>query len=411
MNNQLPTLSKDYAATLRQYLTNQREAALERAYELGRTASLEGLGILDMARVHQEALAELIRIPAGPKIDEEVLKSAETLLFEALSPFEAAHRGFRELNDRLQERNRELEAEVSERKRAEDALRQSEMHYQRLFNEARDMQESLRGLSNQILRTQEDERKRISRELHDEVGQSLTAISVTLTRLTNNGADYSSLTAESLAHTQKLLQETMKTVHAFARDLRPAMLDELGLLPALRTYLNGFATRTGLRVKFHGNPIAERLEADAKTVVFRIAQESLTNVNKHAQASQVAIAIRPFKDGICMEVADDGKSFKADPLAAGKSEGRLGLLGMQERVRLVNGQFTVKPRPGKGTTVRVMVPFKLSAQGGAPEQGGSPVPIKHRSPRHKLASASAETIHLIQDNSNNYGTNQSSARG
>jgi signal transduction histidine kinase len=152
------------------------------------------------------------------------------------------------------------------------------------------------------------------------------------------------------------------------------------------------------------------LEADAKTVVFRIAQESLTNVNKHAQASQVAIAIRPFKDGICMEVADNGKSFKADPVDAGKSKGRLGLLGMEERVRLVNGQFTVKPRPGKGTTVRVMVPFKLSAQDTAPEQGGSPVTIKTCSPVHRLASASSKTIHLIQENNNNYGTDQSSAR-
>ena len=187
------------------------------------------------------------------------------------------------------------------------------------------------------------------------------------------------------------------------------MLDELGLLPALRTYLNGFASRTGLRVKFHGNPIAERLEADAKTVVFRIAQESLTNVNKHAQASQVAIAIRPFKGGICMEVADDGKSFKADPKDAGKSEGRLGLLGMQERVRLVNGQFTVKPRPGKGTTVRVMVPFKLSAQGSAPDQGGNPVTIENCSPGHRLESASPKSTHLTRDYY--YGTDQSSARG
>jgi signal transduction histidine kinase len=354
-------MARSYAATLRKYLANEQEAVLAQAYELGRMAIAERLGVLDMARTHQEALGKLLQSPAGARSGEQVLKAAETFLLESLSPFEATHRGFSEMNVKLQERNRELEAEIGERKRAEDALRQSERHYQRLFQEARDMQENLRNLSNEILRTQEEERKRISRELHDEVGQSLTAISVTLATLNNPGAGNSNVSGQKLAETQGLLQETMETIHRFARDLRPAALDELGLLPALRSYLKGFATRTGLRVHFRGDPLAEKLEDDQKIVVFRIAQECLTNVSKHAQASQVEMEIRRLKDGISMEVADNGRSFTADPMNFAKSKGRLGLLGMQERVRLVNGQFMVKPQPGKGTTVRVVIPFRSTS--------------------------------------------------
>ena len=365
MNNSISKLSRDYALILHRYLADQREAALERAYELGRAASLNGMGILDMARVHQQVLRELLCHPPMPKTDENLLKGVETLLLEALSPFEAAHRGFREMNDKLQERNRELEAEIKERKRAEAALRQSETHYHRLFNEAQAMQESLRELSNKILRAQEEERKRISRELHDEVGQSLTAISVALTTLNNAGAWDSGASSQNLAQTQSLLQETMKTVHGFARDLRPAMLDELGLLPALRSYLKAFASRTGLRIEFCANPIAEQLDGDAKTVLFRIAQESLTNVTKHAQAGAVEVIIQKLKDGICMEVADDGKLFPSDPTDSGKHAGRLGLLGMQERVRLVNGQFSIKSQPGKGTRVRVTIPLNLPGRPSA----------------------------------------------
>jgi signal transduction histidine kinase len=158
-----------------------------------------------MARVHQQALGELLCHPPVLKVEENVLKAAETLLLEALSPFEAGHRGFREMNDKLQERNREMETEIKERKRAENALRQSETHYHRLFNEAQAMQESLRDLSNQILQTQEAERKRISRELHDEVGQSLTAISVALTTSNSTGVWNSGDGSQNLP-TQSLLQ-------------------------------------------------------------------------------------------------------------------------------------------------------------------------------------------------------------
>jgi two-component system sensor histidine kinase DegS len=357
MNNHLQRLQRRYAATLRKFVEDQQEAVLEQAYELGRAAMANGLGVLDMTRVHQQSLATLFQSSLGTKDGGHCREAADTFVWQSLSPFEATHRGFRETNSKLQERNQELEAEISQRKRVEVALRQSERHYRRLFNQAQAMQENLRNLSNKILRTQEEERKRISRELHDEVGQYLTAISVTLATLHDDGPTSATGFSKKLANTQRLLQETMETVHRFARDLRPAVLDELGLLPALRSYLNGFADRTGLSVHFRGDAISEKLQDDQKTVLFRIAQESLTNVSKHAHARRVDVAVRKFKDGVCMEVADDGRSFKNDSITAAKNKRRLGLLGMHERVRLINGRFNVRARPGKGTTIRVVIPF------------------------------------------------------
>jgi len=211
-------------------------------------------------------------------------------------------------------------------------------------------------LSEQILHVQEEERKRISRELHDEVGHALLAISLNLEALRQTtAADNEALTTK-FAETHRLVQQTMDTVHRFARELLPAMLDELGLLPTLRSQLRDFATRTGLGVDFHADAEAEALGGDQKTVVFRIAQESLTNVAKHAQASRVTFSIRKTGDTIQVEISDDGKSFNEDSMESAKTRKRLGLIGMQERVGLVGGSFSIKPRAGKGTTVRVLIP-------------------------------------------------------
>lgn len=356
-----------------QYLTDEREAGLALAYELGRVAIARGLGVLDMASIHSQMIEDSLPLASG-KDDRATLKAAGAVLLEALSPFEATHRGFRETNRQfrkliatLEVRNRELvdinrklAAEINERKRTARALRASEEHYRRLFNETREMQERLRNLSHHVLRAQEAERRRISRELHDEVGRAMTAISVNLEMLKPNRAGTAAF-RQNVAAIHARLVETMETIHGFARELRPALLDELGLLPALRSYLHAFADRTGVQVRFQASAHAEQLNDDLKTVLYRVAQESLTNVAKHAQASRVEVTIRKHQHGICMEVADDGKSFREDHLKSAKGPNQLGLLGMQERVRLVNGRFDIRGEPGRGTTVRVLIPFKTAA--------------------------------------------------
>jgi signal transduction histidine kinase len=377
MNKVLRNLSRRYVSTLRRYLVDGREAVLAEAYELGRRGIASGLGVLDMARAHTQALEEIFW-PALPwAAKQRALDFTETFLLESFSPFEATHRGFRETNRKLHHViarleksnadlariNRRLAAEIRDRQRAEAALRQSESHYRRLFADAQAMQENLRHLSNKILHAQEEERKRISRELHDEVGQSLTAIGMKLAGLGTNGHSSARDFAGKIAATQDLVQQTMDTVHRFARELRPAMLDELGLLPALRSQINRFAERTGLRVRFRASSAVECLAGEQKTALYRIAQESLTNVAKHAQASRVEISIRKLAATIRMEIADNGKSFREKRSARPGTGQRLGLLGMQERVRLVNGAFSIRPQPGTGTTVLVTIPMNSAGTG------------------------------------------------
>ncbi len=372
MNNHLRNSSGRYVATLRRYLAHNHEAVLQQAYELGRQAIARGLGVLDMARVHQQALVSCLSHGRPAGIRTGALKAAETFFMETLSPFEAAHRGFRKANDELRRlnralaqrnaelarMNRALASEVAERKRTEEALRESEDHYRVLFDEACVMQENLRSLSRQILHVQEAERKRISRELHDEVGQALTAVHMRLGMLQSNGVVDLPQLKKKISDTQTLLGQTMDSVHRFARELRPAMLDDLGLLAALRSYLKAFAERTGLQVHFKASAETEKLDDEQKTAVFRVTQESLNNVAKHAQATQVTATLRQVKNGIRMQITDNGKAFDVERQLCAKGEQRLGLLGMQERVRLIDGRFEIKSTPGKGTTVSVEVPFR-----------------------------------------------------
>ena len=352
MNNRKLKLQRHYTATLQKYLRREGEAILAEGYEVGRAAIGEGLGVLDMAQIHEESLKRVIQAPWPSPEHDRTWKAAKCFLLESLSPFEALHRGFRETNVRLQQLNRALEKRNHELARVNGLL-------EREISERQLTEKALRELSERLLRVQEDERKRLSRELHDEVGQALTAVSVSLARLRNHGNGHAKR-AKALAGTQHLLRQAMDTVHHFARELRPAMLEELGLLPALRSYLKGFAVRTGLRVLLRADSVAEKLGDEQKVVLYRIAQESLTNVAKHAEASRVEVVVHKINGGVCLEVADNGKSFRQDAVNSAQRRQRLGLLGMQERVRLVNGRFGVKAQPRKGTTVEAVVPFKVS---------------------------------------------------
>ena len=246
----------------------------------------------------------------------------------------------------------------------EKALKESEQHYSLLLKQSHHMQEQLRRLSRQILSAQEEERRRISRDLHDEVGQVLTGINLHLATLKKEAATNTRDLTRKITRTQRLVVKSLNIVHQFAGQLRPAALDDLGLVPALHSYVKDFAKRTGLSIHFTSftRSRMEQLDSAKRTVLYRVAQEALVNVARHAQASLVNVSIRKLRGVIRMEVKDNGKSFPVQGvLPAGRNKG-LGLLGMRERVEMVGGRFTVESAPGQGTTIRAEIPFANGAR-------------------------------------------------
>jgi signal transduction histidine kinase len=253
---------------------------------------------------------------------------------------------------------RRLQSETTLRKTGEANLRQGARHYNQLLAQSRGMQDELRRLTHQILSAQEEERKEISRELHDEIAQTLAGINVQLSALSLESAVSARGLKRKIASTQRQVGRSIEAIHRFARELRPAMLDDLGLIPALRSYIKNFAARTGLRIRFTAFIEVEALDNDKRTVLYRVAQEALTNVARHAQASLVQVRIRKIPDAIRMEVADDGRSFQVQRVLSARTNKRLGLLGIRERVEMVGGSFAIESAPGRGTTLRAQIPFK-----------------------------------------------------
>ncbi|HEY5910655.1 MAG TPA: ATP-binding protein [Verrucomicrobiae bacterium] len=268
--------------------------------------------------------------------------------------------------------NQELEQEIARRQAVEEALRKSEQHYSRLLTQSRHMQQQLRLLSRQLLLAQEEERKKISRELHDVIAQTLTGINVRLANLKSDAASNTRGLERHIARTQQLVERSVKIVHRFARELRPAVLDDLGLIPALHTFMKHFRAQTGIRVSLSAFSAVEKVGDDKRTVLYRVAQEALTNIARHSQASQAEVKVRKLDAAISMEIRDNGKGFQQDRVLHEKKKNRLGLLGMRERVEMVNGEFSVTSSPGKGTTILVRIPLIDRAPGrGAAALTGS----------------------------------------
>jgi len=498
-----------YRLALAAYVAREDEEALQRGYELGRRALNLGCGVVDVARLHQEAFVKLVGNGTPFLVSAPRAAAIETFLMEALSAFEVAHRGFRDacerlqrLNGTLKERHQELAVsigklarevsrrkktqellqdselkfrsvvesaqdgiitvdgrgrvvavnrgaemmfghrrrvligqsvtrlmpkplraaaactlkclaaggerqhlerpiqsvglhrdghefpleftlstwctrggrfftgvirDIRERKEAELALRESREHYIRLFHEARAMEEDLRQLSNRVLNVQEEERKHISRELQDEIGQSLTAVNVSIAMLRSHAAGDEAF-GRKVDTAQRLLEQSMDLVHEFARELRPSLLDHLGPVAALQNYVKSFTERTGIKIDLEGEVKVEQLSNQQGTVLYRIAQESLTNVFKHANATRVRIRLRQLPRAVCMEIIDNGSAFPLPHVPDGRGRQPLGVLGMQERVRLVHGELAIESVPKRGTTVRVQIPLPTTEPGAGPQQ-------------------------------------------
>src|SRR3984957_19620135 len=237
--------------------------------------------------------------------------------------------------------------DISEHKQAEAALRQTN--------------ERLQELSRRLFEVQEDERRHLARELHDQMGQALTAAKLNLQaaqRLEERG-----LIARKLDEGIAVLETLLQQARQICLDLRPPLLDDLGLVPALRWYLDQQAQRAELRVEFFADPALERVDAAIETACFRVAQEALTNVVRHARAQTVSVELDRAPEVLHLVVRDDGIGFDVATAQQGAS---LGLLGMRERVTLLGGELDCKSAPGRGTEVHAFFPVRFRSDAQEP---------------------------------------------
>jgi PAS domain S-box-containing protein len=210
-------------------------------------------------------------------------------------------------------------------------------------------------LSRQLLETQEVERSHLARELHDEIGQTLTVLKINLKALEPVPKRAKPYLHESV----RLVDSTVQQIRNLSLDLRASQLDNLGLADALRWYVDQWVQRTGLVIHFVADRLQPRPSPPIETVCFRIAQEALTNITRYAQARQVWITLRQHEAALDLLIRDDGIGFDIDAARAQAAQGKgLGLLGMEERVRLIGGQLEIVTAPEKGTEIHVCTPLR-----------------------------------------------------
>lgn len=293
-----------YAGALKQYLDRRDEADLQRAYELGRVALGKGVGILDLAMIHHDALAEMLeRVPERTRQD---IAHSAGFLVETLSPFEMTHRGFEEAAIALRHLYERVEVEI----------------------------------------------KRIAHALHDEAGQLLASIYLALRDVEREA------TPAGLEHVRKineLLGEVEGQLRRLAHELRPTALADLGLLPALEFLADGVSLRAGLITTVDGSTEGS-IPLLVETAVYRIVQEALTNVARHASATHVAIRIWRENGSLRCRIRDDGAGFDVRSAMAARVSGRgMGLTGIHERVAALGGSMHIESTPGQGTQLDVSI--------------------------------------------------------
>jgi len=221
-------------------------------------------------------------------------------------------------------------------------------------------------LLRRLAHAQEEERARISRELHDQLGQELTAFKLGLRLVKNQGSAVPAV-GQSVAKLEQLAGQLMQTIHRLAWELHPAVLDDLGLETALRHYAEEWSKTNQVALAFHCTGMeTARLAPDLETTLYRVTQEALTNVSRHARATRVNLLLERWAEMVSLIIEDDGAGFEAESVfQTARARNSLGLLGMQERVTLTGGTLRIESEPGAGATIFVRIPL-----GPEPSSGG-----------------------------------------
>ncbi len=307
--NDLPrALAEPYLKGLQDFLSGSGEDALGRAYEFGRDALAGGHSILEILELHHTTLQRLLENAHYPEAVAAVLQGAGAFLAEVLSPYEMTHRGFREAVSALRHLNEILELEV----------------------------------------------KRIAHALHDEAGQLLVAVHLALADLNR---DLPALHHDRVRHVQELLDQVDVQLRRLSHELRPTILDDLGLVPAIQFLAEGVSKRTNRAITIHSS-VKDRLPTTVEIGLYRIVQEALTNVVKHSQARNVHIQVDRSVGLLRCSIRDDGAGFDVPAVLARKGDGSLGLRGIQERLDALGGRLEIQSSPGRGTSLLINVPLE-----------------------------------------------------
>jgi signal transduction histidine kinase len=371
--------SQHYQTVLLAHLEGGTKASPDSASGLGALALEAGLQTLDLAKLHERILTQQVQPDCVPHKRADVVRQAGRFFAVAILRIEEQKQAKRKttasaiqleaLMGALSQRtvelaatNKKLSQEVAQRKAVEKALRAKEQSHSQSLEKSAGLQRELRGLSRQMLSAQEDERKKISRELHDVVGQTLAGINIHLDSLKKEAALNTKTLVRNIKRTQRLVEKSADTLNNFARELRPAVLDDLGLIPALHSLMKTFTAQTGVRTGLTAFSEILKLNTTRRTTLFRVVQEALINVARHAHATRVEVTILNFDPGLRMTIQDDGKSFQVGSAKSGRGRKGLGLLGMRERVEMIGGRFLIESAVGNGTTITVNIPWRESAE-------------------------------------------------
>jgi signal transduction histidine kinase len=301
-------IEEEYRSSLSDYAIAGGEENLRKAYELGRRALAEKKSLVEIASIHHQALAELLRLKTSGNSTEALLRASGEFLSESLSPYEMAQSGFQDAVMALRQLNETLEEEI----------------------------------------------KRIAYAVHDEAGQLLVAVHLALADLAQ---DLPASKQKQIGQIKELLLQVEKHLRRYSHELRPTILDDLGWVPAIRFLAEGFSKRAGVAIHID-SAVSDRLPSLAETALYRVVQEALSNAVKHAKPKNVWIRAWRVGQVLHCSVRDDGSGFDYRRVQTAGGQKGLGMTAMRERLSAIGGLLSIESKPGQGTELSIRLPLE-----------------------------------------------------